>query len=76
MALALAGTIVCKKYFDEGSGHMLAAKRSAAVAPEVNLRNPLYRGIEACKQGVRPSFEKEDRRHQMSKTGVSVAQQK
>ena len=28
---------------------MLAVKRSADVAPEVNLRNPLYAGDETCK---------------------------
>ena len=29
---------------------MLAAKRSADVAPEVNLRIPLHTGYKACKQ--------------------------
>ena len=33
---------------------MLAAKRSAGVAPEVNLRNPLHAGNEAGKQGNPP----------------------
>ena len=28
---------------------MLAAKGSAVIAPEVNLRNPLHAGNEACK---------------------------
>ena len=31
-----------------------AAKRSAGVAPEVNLRNPLHAGDEACKRGNLP----------------------
>ena len=31
---------------------MLAAKRSAGVAPEVNLRNPLHIGEEVRKQGI------------------------
>ena len=31
---------------------MLAIKRSAGVAPEVKLRNPLYVGDEAHKQGA------------------------
>ena len=32
-----------------GSAVMLATKRSAGVAPGVNLRNPLYAGDRACK---------------------------
>ena len=36
---------------------MLVAKRSAGVAPEVNLRNPLHAGEKARKRGIRPSFE-------------------
>ena len=32
---------------------MVAAKRSTGVAPEVNLRNPLYMDYEACKQGLK-----------------------
>ena len=36
---------------------MLAVKRSAGVAPEVNLRNPLQAGDEAHKQGIYPRFE-------------------
>ena len=35
---------------ENGSAAMLAAKRSAGVAPEVNLRIPLCTGKEACKQ--------------------------
>ena len=37
-----------------GSVAILAAKRSAGVAPEVNLRNPLRVGDEARKQGNLP----------------------
>ena len=33
---------------------MLAAKRSAGVAPEVNLRNPLWASDKACKWGALP----------------------
>ena len=40
---------------------MLAIKRSAAVAPEANLWNPLHTGDKAC---------------QKSKTGVPVSPQK
>ena len=55
---------------------MLAAKRSAGVAPEVNRWNLLHAGNEARKQEIHPGFETLDRRHQKSKTGVSVAPQK
>ena len=44
---------------------MMATKRSAGVAPKVNLRNPFHLGEET-----------HDRRHQKSKTGVSVDPQK
>ena len=50
---------------------MLVAKRSAGVAPEVNMRNPWHEGDEACKQGIHPDFET-----RKSKIGVSVAPQK
>ena len=40
------------RYVDESSSAtMLAAKRSAGVAPEVKLRNQLRKGNEACKRG-------------------------
>ena len=64
----------------------------AGVAPEVNLRNLLCAGEEARKRGNPPWFwnpgqtspevqsrgisETQGRRHQKSKTGVSVAPQK
>ena len=51
---------------------MLVLKRSAGVAPEVN---PLHAGDE-CKKGIHHGFKTQDRRHQKSKTGVSVAPQK
>ena len=38
------------KYVDEnGSAAMLVAKRSASVAPEMNLRSLLCAGNETCK---------------------------
>ena len=43
---------------------MLAIMRSAGVALEVNLGNPLHAGDERTSK---------DRRHQKSKTGISVA---
>ena len=56
------------KYVDqEGSVAMLATTTSAGVAPEVNLRNPLYAGNEAHKQGIHPGFKTEGRSHQESK---------
>ena len=55
---------------------MLAIKRSAGVTPGVNLRHPLCTGEEASKWGIHTGFETQGRRHQKSKTGVSVAPQK
>ena len=55
---------------------MLATKRSAGVAPEVNLRNLSHAGKEARKWGRHPGFETQGRRRQKSKKGVSVAPQK
>ena len=56
---------------------MLAAKRSAGVTPEVNLREhvtcmPLPSANKAANSG----FETQRRHHQKSKTAVSVATQK
>ena len=36
---------------------ILVAKRSADVAPEVNLRRPLQAGKNARKRGIQPGFE-------------------
>ena len=47
---------------------MLAVKRSAGVAAEVNLRNPLYADNKAGKQGIHPGFEIQDRCLHKSKT--------
>ena len=52
---------------------MLVVKRLAGVAPEVN---PLHAGDETCKKGIHHGFKTQDRRHQKSKTGVSVTPQK
>ena len=57
-----------------GLAVMLAAKRSAGFAPEVNLREhitcmPLPSANKAAPFG----FETQRRHHQKSKTGVSVA---
>ena len=57
-------------------GTRQAARRSAGVALEVNLRNPLCPGEKVSKWGIRSDFETQGRCHQKSKTGVSVAPQK
>ena len=46
---------------------MLVVSRSAGVAREVNLMNPLKTGEEACKQGIHPDFETKGRHQQKSK---------
>ena len=51
---------------------MLAIKRSAGVAPEVNLRNPLHARQESMQaRGYRPNLvlKSQGRRHQKTKTG-------
>ena len=40
---------------------------------EVNLRNPLHVGDEAYKGGIHSGFDTQGKRHQKSRTGVSVA---
>ena len=40
----------------KSSAVMLAIKRSAGVAPEVNLRISLHAGKEASKQGIHPGL--------------------
>ena len=65
-----------KKEKEEGSTATLAVKRSASVAPKVNLRNPLDASEETCRRGIHLDFETQTRCHQKFKTGVSVAQRK
>ena len=65
------------KYMDhKGSAAMLPIKRSAGVASEVNLRNPLYVGKKAHKKGIHPGFETLDKHHQKFKVGVSIKNKK
>ena len=60
------------KYMDQNSSAtILATNRSAGVAPEVNLRNPLFTGDEACKQGIRPSFEPYHQTSPVQNMGIS-----
>ena len=48
---------ICLYVCGKDSAAMLATNRSAGVASEVNLRNPLRAGKKACKQGIHPGFE-------------------
>ena len=58
-------------------GYTLAAKRSAGVAPEINLRECVARTPpSSMNKAAHSGFETQRRRHQNSKTRVSVAIQK
>ena len=60
-----------------GSAVMLAAKRLAGIAPEVNVRKHVKCMLLLSVNKIANSgFETQRRRHQKSKTGVSVAPQK
>ena len=60
------------KYMTQkGSAAMLAIKRSAGVAPEVNLRNLLRTGEEACKRGIHYDFETRTASPEVQTMGVS-----
>ena len=63
------------RYVEEAA--MLAAKRSAGVAPEVNLRECVtHMPLPSVNNAAHSGFETQRRCHQKSKTGVSVAPQK
>ena len=55
---------------------VLAIKGPTGVTLEVNLRNSLHTGEEACKGGIHPGFEFQGRHYQKSKTGIWVTPQK
>ena len=55
---------------------MLAIKRLAGVAPEVNLRNPLEKGEESHKQEIHHGLHTQNRRRHKSKTRTSAVSQK
>ena len=61
------------KYVDQNVRlAMLAIKRSAGVAPEMNLGNPLRTGDNAWNQETHSGFETQGRHHQKSKNrGIS-----
>ena len=59
------------------SAAMLAAKRSAGVAPDVNLREHISCApLPTANKAAHSGFETQSRCHQKSKWGVSVAPQK
>ena len=52
---------------------MLVAKRSAGVAPEVNLRECVtYKPLPSVNKDAHSDFETQRRHHQKSKTGVTL----
>ena len=58
----------------DGLAAMLAAKRLAGVAPDVNLREGVtHMPPPSVNKVARSGFETQRRRHQKSKTGLSVA---
>ena len=67
-----------RRYVEEnGLAAMLATKRSAGVAPEVNLRKCIrHIPLPSVNKAADPGFETQRRCRQKSKTGVSVAPQK
>ena len=66
-----------RRYVEDGSAAILAAKRSAGVAPEVNLREHVTcTPLPSMNKAANSGFETQRRHHQKSKTGVSVAPQK
>ena len=50
--------------------------KSGGVAPEVNLRNPLRAGDEACERWIHHDLEIQGIRDQNSETGASMAPEK
>ena len=61
---------------EQDSAAILAAKRSAGFAPEVNLRNPLYTCDTDASKGNYLGSEPQSRFHRKSKTEASVIPQK
>ena len=60
----------------DGSAAMLAAKRSAGVAPEVNLREHITQmPLASVNKAAHSGFETQRKHHQKSKTGASVTPQ-
>ena len=60
-----------------GNQNTSAAKRSAGVAPEVNLRGfHCTHVMKDASKGIHPGFEAQGRHHQKSKNRVSMPPQK
>ena len=67
----------CRYVEEIGSAAMLAAKRSAGVTPEVNVKEHVTpMPPQSTNKAANSSFETQRRHHQKSKTGMSVAPQK
>ena len=70
--------MIGRRYVEEiGSAAILAATRLAGVTPEVNLREcETHMPLPSVNKAAHTGFETQRRRHQKSKTGVSVSPQK
>ena len=69
--------VVCKYVDWNGSAATLTTKRSAGVAPDVNLREHVtHTPLPSVNKAAHSGFETQRRRHQKSETGASVAPQK
>ena len=67
----------CRHVEENSSAAMLAAKRSASVAPEVNTgEHVTSMPLPSVNKAAHSGFETQKRHHQKSKTGVPVAPQK
>ena len=67
----------CRYMEENGSAVMLAAKRSASVTPEVNLREcVIHMPLSSMNKAAHTGFETQRIHHQKSKTGISVVPQK
>ena len=74
----IAPPMFAYRYVEEnGSTAILAAKRLAGVAPEVNLKECVtHMPLSATYKAAHSGFETQRKHHQKSKTGVSVAHNK
>ena len=67
----------CRYMKENGLAAMLAIKRSAGVAPKVNLRECIIpMPPSSVNKAAHSGFETQMKHHQKSKTGVSMAPQK
>ena len=68
--------IVCLTVFKIKKDTAVMLLKSASVAPEVNLKNPLHIGDKARKLNIHPVFETQGIHHQKTETEASVAHTK